>query len=98
MNPPATTSYNYQSSEYLLPDSDSRYINGSDIRAMTSEELRLARNEIYARHGRMFKDQALQNYFNSCSWYIASIRPEDFNEDWLNEVEKANAKFIKQFE
>ena len=65
---------------------------------MSSEELRIARNEIYARYGRMFKDQALQNYFNSKSWYTPSIRPEDFNEHWLNEYEKANAKLIKSFE
>lgn len=98
MSAEAMYSDNYADNEYIFPKSDSEYITASDLRAMTSEELRLARNEIYARHGRMFKDKALQNYFDSKSWYTPSVRPEDFNEQWLNEYEKANAKLIKSFE
>lgn len=98
MNPPTTTANNYSNDEYIFPNSDSEYLTESDLSSMSSEELRIARNEIYARYGRMFKDQALQNYFNSKSWYTPSIRPEDFNEHWLNEYEKANAKLIKSFE
>jgi|GEM_PF-1483717 len=98
MNPPASSASNYDSGEYIFPNSDSEYLTESDLSSMSSDELRIARNEIYARYGRMFKDQALQNYFNSKSWYTPSIRPEDFNEHWLNEYEKANAKLIKSFE
>ena len=98
MNPPSSSASNYDSGEYIFPNSDSEYLTESDLSSMSSEELRIARNEIYARYGRMFKDQALQNYFNSKSWYTPSIRPEDFNEHWLNEYEKANAKLIKSFE
>ena len=98
MNPPASSASNYDSGEYIFPNIDSEYLTESDLSSMSSEELRIARNEIYARYGRMFKDQALQNYFNSKSWYTPSIRPEDFNEHWLNEYEKANAKLIKSFE
>jgi len=98
MNPPTTTANNYSNDEYIFPYSNSQYLTDSDLWSMSSEELRIARNEIYARHGRMFKDQALQNYFNSKSWYTPSVRPEDFNEHWLNEYEKANAQLIKSFE
>ena len=98
MNPPTTTANNYSNDEYIFPYSNSQYLTESDLWSMSSEELRIARNEIYARHGRMFKDKALQNYFDSKSWYIPSVRPEDFNEQWLNEYEKANAKLIKSFE
>ena len=98
MNPPTTTANNYSNDEYIFPYSNSQYLTDSDLWSMSSEELRIARNEIYARYGRMFKDQALQNYFNSKSWYTPSVRPEDFNEQWLNEYEKANAKLIKSFE
>ena len=98
MNPPTTTANNYSNDEYIFPYSNSQYLTDSDLWSMSSEELRIARNEIYARHGRMFKDEALQNYFDSKSWYIPSVRPEDFNEQWLNEYEKANAKLIKSFE
>ena len=51
--------------EYILPDSDSRYISENELGGMSSEQLRLARNEIFARHGRKFKDAQLQEYFNT---------------------------------
>ena len=98
MNLPSSSASNYDSGEYIFPNSDSEYLTEYDLSSMSSEEFRIARNEIYARHGRMFKDKALQNYFDSKSWYTPSVRPEDFNEQWLNEYEKANAKFIKSFE
>ena len=39
----------------------------------------IARNEIYARHGRKFNDSELQAYFNSKSWYKGTVNPEDFS-------------------
>lgn len=51
--------------DYILPDSDSRYLTDSDVRGLSANELMLARNEIYARHGRKFKDSELQNYFTA---------------------------------
>ena len=82
--------------EYILPDSSTRYLTGTDIAGLTSEELRLARNEIYARHGRKFKDEALQAYFNSKSWYAGTIEPERFSDDaLLSDVERKNLELIK---
>lgn len=82
--------------DYILPDSSTRYLTGTDIAGLTSEELRLARNEIYARHGRKFKDEALQAYFNSKSWYAGTIEPERFSDDaLLNDVERKNLELIK---
>lgn len=40
----------------------------SDLEDLSKSELRLARNEIYARHGRRFQDQELQDYFDSQEW------------------------------
>ena len=84
--------------EYIIPDSNSRYLIASDLAGLTKEELRLARNEIYARHGRKFQDQELQTYFNSKSWYNGTIEPENFSNDLLDEYEKANVEYIKTFE
>lgn len=67
----------------------------SEVSGLSKSELRLARNEIFARHGRMFDDQELQDYFNSKSWYRGTIRPEDFSESMLSETEKANIETIK---
>lgn len=83
--------------EYIFPNSDSEII---DIHSnvMTYQVCRLAKNEIYARHGRKFKDEELQAYFNNRSWYNGTIEPEDFKDDMLNEVERQNANEFKFWE
>lgn len=58
-----------EENEYVLPDSANRKLKKSDLKGLSKEELRIARNEIYARHGRMFDDKNLQKYFDSQSWY-----------------------------
>lgn len=85
-------------SEYLLPDSDSRYLTEDDLEGFTAEQCRLARNEIYARHGRRFADAALQRYFDSLSWYNGMIEPADFNDSVFNSYERANCRLIVQYE
>ena len=81
--------------EYILPDSNSRYLTGEELNGLSSEELRLAKNELYARHGRKFNDKSLQEYFNSCSWYTGTVEPEEFrDDDFFNEYEKANRDLI----
>lgn len=85
-------------SEYLLADSDSRYLTGDDLAGFTAEQCRLARNEIYARHGRRFKDPALQRYFDSLSWYNGTIEPSDFNDNVFNSYERANCILIIDYE
>ena len=85
-------------SEYILPGSDSRYYTMDELAGLTAEECRLARNELFARHGRKFQDEALQAYFDSLSWYHGTIEPEDFDESIFNEYEVANRDLIVQYE
>ena len=85
-------------SEYLLADSDSRYLTEDDLAGFTAEQCRLARNEIYARHGRRFKDPALQRYFDSLSWYNGTIEPSDFNDNVFNSYERTNCSLIIDYE
>lgn len=84
--------------DYILPDSSKRKLKKSDLKGLSKEELRIARNEIYARHGRRFNDKQLQKYFDNQSWYEGTVAADDFSEDVLNSIEKKNAAFIKQFE
>ncbi len=77
---------------YIISDSDCVKID--DNMAFDSDVARLARNEIYARHGRKFKDPELQAFFNNREWYHGTIEPEDFSEDLLNEVEKYNVLLL----
>ncbi len=87
-----------EENEYVLPDSAKRKLKKSDLRGLSIEELRIARNEIYARHGRMFDDKKLQKYFDSQSWYEGTVPASEFSEDVLSSVEKKNVAFIRQFE
>ena len=87
-----------EENEYVLPDSAKRKLKKSDLKGLSKEELRIARNEIYARHGRMFDDQKLQKYFDSQSWYEGTVPASEFSEDVLSSVEKKNVAFIRQFE
>ncbi len=84
--------------DYVFPDSDSRYISRSELVSLTDDELRIARNEIYARHGRRFNDPTLQAYFDSKSWYDGTIEADDFDESVLNDYETTNALLIHDYE
>ena len=83
---------------YILADSASRVYLTSELQGLTNEQLRYARNEIYARHGRTFRDAALQAYFNSQSWYSGTVSPENFDYNWLNSVERQNITNIQSVE
>lgn len=75
-----------------MPDSNSRYYSSSELEPMTDMELYLARNKIFARYGREFKDQDLRDYFGSMSWYVPKYSGGEFDAmDLLNDYEKKNA-------
>lgn len=84
--------------DYLLPNSDSHYLTVDDIKGLSHEELCFARNEIFARHGRIFKTPQLAAYFNSKSWYHGTISPDKFDESVLNKYEWANVNLIREYE
>lgn len=80
---------------YVINDSDIRYLSRSDLSSMSGDEICLAQNEIWARHGRMFKNDWLQNYFNSKSWYRGTIAPDDFlNQYRPTDIENENASLM----
>ena len=80
---------------YILPTSSSQYLTETDLEGLSSYELRLARNEIYARHGRTFQDSELQAYFDSQPWYQPN---PDFDDSLLSDCERENVSFIKDHE
>ena len=84
--------------DYILPESNSRYLTDADVSGLTLQQLNYAKNEIYARHGRKFDSKELQNYFGSKSWYNGTVNAADFKETVFNEYEKKNAEFLRQKE
>lgn len=84
---------------WFFPDSSERLLTDADVVGLSKAELQIARNEIYARHGRRFNNPDLQAWFNSCSWYKGTVAPEDFDEQAVfNQTELANVYFLKEKE
>jgi Caspase domain/YARHG domain len=80
-------------SDFLFPDSDSRLLSDGDLRTLTKDELRIARNEIFARQGRYFDSPDLTARFSKFAWYA----PRTWDPQ-LNAVEKANVALIERYE
>ncbi len=80
--------------EYVIPVSAVIPLNEDVLAAYDKNELWMAKNEIYARHGRKFQNEYLQGYFDSQSWYTGTVEPTDFNESVLSETESDNVKAI----
>ncbi len=91
-------SYGSQDSSYIFYDSNTRYLTYSDVKYLSLREICYARNEIYARRGRLFDSTELQNYFNQKTWYYGYISPSSFSDTVFNQYETANVQFLKDYE
>lgn len=85
----------YNPEEYMLPLSGTVEIAADDLINFSDNELWIARNEIYARHGRIFANDYLNNYFAACTWYEGTADADNFQDSVLSQVEKANLEKIK---
>ena len=94
--------------EYLYAESASRLLSTADVsnfqarypNSMFPGERSITQmiiNEMYARHGYIFKDQALTDYFAQKSWYIP--RTADMEEIYpvMNAVEQANVTLLRTY-
>jgi hypothetical protein len=76
-----------------FPDSSNRLLSPSELAGLGPSTLRVARNEIFARKGRRFRDAWLRDYFSQYSWY----RP--LHDDVpLNRIEQQNVALISEAE
>lgn len=80
---------------YVLPESNEKELSADELRDLGEDRLRIARNEIYARYGRSFQDEALEQYFQKKAWYCQS---ENIDDTVLSETELANRDLILQAE
>ena len=72
-----------------------KVIPRSILEGLFIEDARKLRNEIYARHGKVFKDKTIQNYFASFDWYTPDPK---FNEKSLSKIERQNYAAILAYE
>ena len=91
------SSNRYEKADHLSYTTVTKYTL-QDLSILDSYGLKITRNEIFARHGRMFNDQELQEYFKRQQWYVPQIAANDFDTSCLNEVEKYNVNIISVYE
>ncbi|MGY3793655.1 YARHG domain-containing protein [Aquimarina sp. 433] len=82
------------SSTQSLGDISESLITVEQLQGKTAIELRLLRNEIFARKGYVFKDVILNDYFLKKNWY----KPNEQKEIILTDIEKQNIELIKKVE
>jgi hypothetical protein len=78
-----------QSAEALLVGGQA--LAEKDLAGLSLSELRVLRNTVYARHGRLFESPELQRHFSQRSWYKVN---ENYGEDTLSETDRENLKLI----
>jgi len=74
---------------------ENKLVTEAMLRGLSLHELRLLRNEIYARHGRIFKTLWIQQYFGGEMWYDPK---EDFKDEDVTGIDKTNIETIVALE
>jgi hypothetical protein len=87
--------YRYDPSAGSYPQASQRLLTEEDVSNLHPDELSLARNEIYARHGYSFKNKDFRYHFEAQDWYMplgVDIRER------LSETEVRNIDLIYRYE
>lgn len=90
---PSAHYYNYDN-DFILPDSSIRKLNANEVMGLGSELAQDAINEIYARHGYVFKTDSIRHYYQSQSWYHENY---NFSESDLSEIESYNIALLRKY-
>lgn len=83
---------------YFRPGSNGQYLDADDLEYLTAQELVLARSEILARHGVIFQDNHLQEFFCCKMWYVPTTLQAEFSYTALNDPESCNIELIELYE
>lgn len=81
-----------------LFETDKKYYTKEEFESEPMLVIHLAKNEIYARHGYIFKNVDLYNYFMGCIWYSPTCDSTDFDDNIFNEYEKANLEILSDLD
>lgn len=82
-----------------MPNSTTVKLTESDLARLDTSQLRLDRNEIFARYGVIFGVDDLDTYSSSKSWYRPTIGLDEFLDTReMNDIEEANLSLIVKVE
>lgn len=99
---PAASSQSGSSGGMLFPDSSTRYLTNDEIAAkiysmsgtpLSSSFGQDAVNEIYARHGFVFRTASIRAYYEAQSWY----HPDPSYDGSLSGIEQYNVGLLSQY-
>lgn len=90
--PPNMTKF-YALGEGDYPQGSEKILTNSDFEGLSTDDIKILRNEIYARHGYIFKSTELHNYFYVKPWYKALSSDVS---SVLTKIEQKNIAFIKK--
>lgn len=88
---------NSKSDEYMFTNSGSTKLTDDQVSSLSKENLAIARNEIYARHGYVFQTEPFKTYFNNKTWYKPNTAFKGSDEE-LSSVERSNVDLILKYE
>lgn len=79
---------------FIFPHSDTGLIGQWELESLSDGELNYAINEIYARHGYIFRSAELMEYYGQYPWYTPTIPSDEFSVDCFNQYEQQNWKLL----
>lgn len=80
------------------PEGSDELLSEDDLDGYSAEELKIIRNEIYARHGYIFQAADLIEHFSGESWYDGTNASATAVYNTFSEIEKKNVELIKALE
>lgn len=92
-----------EADDYVIATSSSVELTTDDLKGLSRKELRIAKNEIYARNGYIFTSSDLSSYFNQKDWYKTRIKQSDATRNQntvykrMSKIEKENIAFIIKY-
>lgn len=91
----------YDSEGSIIPYSSENVIHDDVIASLSNEEIRYAINEIWARHGYIFRNQEILAYYRQFEWYVESVPADEWDKNgqnyYLNSIEQTNIeKLVKE--
>lgn len=85
----------YARGKGTYPQASERRLSYEDIEGLSAWDLKIMRNEIFARHGYIFKTSDMIDYFRYETWYRPMYSDVSAR---LSAIERANVNYIKSFE
>lgn len=88
---------NQKNDGYVFNHTNEEYLSEDKLAYIPTEILRIARNEIYARHGYQFTSD-MKTFFENKTWYNGTVPASQWSDSKLNTYEKKNVQLIQKYE